>query len=137
MTERSVLLAERHWLRLQWTSLTFWMPLCQGIPVLSLRQESPFLLCGLQGCGKISLLTAVTGGLGESLFTPLIWMEKGRKENVGRGTCGQRGSEVHRMGSTLSCCRQFCACAGGGAGLMCILLKADPQCCLPEIFKCQ
>lgn len=26
--------------------------LSKGIPVLSLRQESPFLLCGLQGVGR-------------------------------------------------------------------------------------
>lgn len=35
------------------------MPVWQGIPILLLEQESPFLLCGLQRCEKISLLTAV------------------------------------------------------------------------------
>ena len=61
------------------------MPLCQGIPVLSLRQESPFLLCGLQGCGKISLLTAVTVRVRGVPFYPFNTDGKRKKRK-----CGER-----------------------------------------------
>lgn len=105
------------------------MPLCQGIPVLSLRQESPFLLCGLQGCGKISLLTAVTVRVRGVPFHPFNMDGKRGKRKCGER---QRGSEVHGTGSTFSSWRQFCAGAGGSAGLMYILLKADPQSRLPR-----
>ena len=78
------------------------MSLWQGIPILSLRQESPFLLCGLQGCGKISLLTAVTVRVKGVPFHPFNMDGKGGKENMWKGTSGRRGSEVHGTGNRLS-----------------------------------
>lgn len=68
---------------------------------MSLRQESPFLLCGLQGCGKISLLIAVAIMVRRVPFHPFNTDGKGVKENVHKVTSGQYGSEFDGSGGRL------------------------------------
>lgn len=81
---------------------------------MSLRQESPFTLCGLQGCGKISLLTSVAVIVRGVPFHPF-------------NTDGKRGEKMCRqslldnvvqtlMGVEADCSRhQFCASGGESA----------------------
>lgn len=77
---------------------------------MSLRQESPLLLCGLQECGKISLLSAVAGRVRGVPFYPFNTDRKGREwEKVTSGHCG---SGVDRSGNRLFC-HQFHSSGGG------------------------
>ena len=75
------------------------MSLWQGIPILSLRQESPLSLCGLPECGKISLLIAVAVRVRGVPFYPFKTDRKGG--NVQKVTSGQCGSEVDGNGDKL------------------------------------
>lgn len=89
------------------------MPLWQGVPILSCRQESPFLLYGLQGCGKISFLTMVAVRIRGVPFHPFNTDGKEGKETVGKVTSEQCCSEFDGTGDRLCSCHLSPASGGG------------------------
>lgn len=103
------------------------MPLWQGIPILMLRQESPFL-CGLQGCGKISLLTDVTMRVSGVPFHPFNINSNWGKKKWGRVLLGNMVQRFMGSGNKVFLLSVSCfAGVSDGLFLMHVFLKADPH----------